>query len=551
MGVTFDRFKKTFTKKVGDDLLKARQDKVREALKELKVAVETLVAVGASPDPYKSDLHSLVVQFNNTNKQPGGNEGIYADLDEIKDEARKAAKAAKQAALSAPEANTDEKKFLVQAKCGDGKASSLRSLAETELEKDPDFLKKLSKVPGGTGVLDDLVADLKGNAKSTESQDFVKNAMLARFDIKTLSGTLNKKSLPHLYKVLTMIPESHARNNPKLADIEMHVGDGGAAYTGGKVTLNCLLDEDDSFWEDQFVCDPADGMDPSWRADGEDHSRFDCTTLHEIGHAVDDNMRFMKDRAGDDFYGGWERLTTDQVAQMVCSKSGFFTRWKKYPESILRKMVVKCLDGGVKRDAWELEKAYADKAPTVTELLNDPGVKHAEKRRSEWENLDDLPSEANDELGKAKSGFKSGLQKNTAEIIIRMILLKRVKADDAIDEVLSELKGTPAAPSEQEWDTFMKDPLFTWCVTARKYDSWKLGAAHAKDVAKMDGNCYTRDKKGWFKYSFAARAKGISKYQFNAPAEWFSELYAAFYLKKLTTAHPDYKWMLKDVHNAT
>ena len=56
MGVTLDRFKKAFGSDVGDDLLAERQRKVREALKELKAAVDTLEAVGASPVPHKDEL---------------------------------------------------------------------------------------------------------------------------------------------------------------------------------------------------------------------------------------------------------------------------------------------------------------------------------------------------------------------------------------------------------------------------------------------------------------------------------------------------------------
>ena len=53
---------------------------------------------------------------------------------------------------------------------------------------------------------------------------------------------------------------------------------------------------------------------------------------------------------------------------------------------------------------------------------------------------------------------------------------------------------------------------------------------------------------GWYRYAMSARAKCISKYQFNTPAEWFAELYSAYYLKKLPEAHPDYKWLHETVH---
>ena len=36
----------------------------------------------------------------------------------------------------------------------------------------------------------------------------------------------------------------------------------------------------------------------------------------------------------------------------------------------------------------------------------------------------------------------------------------------------------------------------------------------------------------WVGYNYAARSKGITGYQFRAPAEWFAELYAAYYSGK-------------------
>jgi len=47
----------------------------------------------------------------------------------------------------------------------------------------------------------------------------------------------------------------------------------------------------------------------------------------------------------------------------------------------------------------------------------------------------------------------------------------------------------------------------------------------------------------WVSYELAARGAGVSSYQFRAPGEWFAEAYAAFFLKKLKTGHPLYKWL--------
>ncbi len=47
----------------------------------------------------------------------------------------------------------------------------------------------------------------------------------------------------------------------------------------------------------------------------------------------------------------------------------------------------------------------------------------------------------------------------------------------------------------------------------------------------------------WTSYKFAARSKGITGYQFRAPGEWFSELYAAYHSGKLKNGNPAVSWL--------
>ena len=44
-------------------------------------------------------------------------------------------------------------------------------------------------------------------------------------------------------------------------------------------------------------------------------------------------------------------------------------------------------------------------------------------------------------------------------------------------------------------------------------------------------------------YLYAARAQGITGYQFRAPGEWFAELYAAYFAKRLKKSHPAVAWL--------
>jgi hypothetical protein len=49
----------------------------------------------------------------------------------------------------------------------------------------------------------------------------------------------------------------------------------------------------------------------------------------------------------------------------------------------------------------------------------------------------------------------------------------------------------------------------------------------------------------WVSYVAAARAKGLTGYQFRAPGEWFAELYAGWKTKKLGPRHPALDWLTK------
>ncbi|MCU0775064.1 MAG: hypothetical protein MUC74_11355 [Ideonella sp.] len=49
----------------------------------------------------------------------------------------------------------------------------------------------------------------------------------------------------------------------------------------------------------------------------------------------------------------------------------------------------------------------------------------------------------------------------------------------------------------------------------------------------------------WYGYDAGARSQGLTGYQFRSPVEWFSEIYAAYYMKKLKPSHPATVWLKK------
>jgi len=88
----------------------------------------------------------------------------------------------------------------------------------------------------------------------------------------------------------------------------------------------------------------------------------------------------------------------------------------------------------------------------------------------------------------------------------------------------------PATPAQ----TKVKD----WVATVKVGgEMWWDGTA-CKNTAVGDTVYQESYDDDWWTYSLSARTKGIHGYQFRAPAEWFAELYAAYYSKKLKDSHP-------------
>jgi hypothetical protein len=60
----------------------------------------------------------------------------------------------------------------------------------------------------------------------------------------------------------------------------------------------------------------------------------------------------------------------------------------------------------------------------------------------------------------------------------------------------------------------------------------------------IDGVVYQESyANNWHSYQFSERSKAITGYQFRAPGEWFSELYAAYHSGKLKPSHPAVSWL--------
>ena len=107
----------------------------------------------------------------------------------------------------------------------------------------------------------------------------------------------------------------------------------------------------------------------------------------------------------------------------------------------------------------------------------------------------------------------------------------------------------PQGGHQTQWDQAREDAL-AWCRSVREDAQPWEDPALSRAVA-IQGRVYQESAAGkWVSYDLAARARGISSYQFRSPGEWFAELYAAYFSKKLKPNHPSAKW-LKTFKSAT
>ncbi len=115
-----------------------------------------------------------------------------------------------------------------------------------------------------------------------------------------------------------------------------------------------------------------------------------------------------------------------------------------------------------------------------------------------------------------------------------------------LDLVLGNTPVVPPRPAVDgdKWDA-RKQQVDDWIVNATTEGVWSSEASST--AITIDKRIYhmAYAPNTWVSYLASARKRGITGYQFRAPGEWFSELFAAFKLKKLKPSHPSAGWLSK------
>ncbi|MES2642732.1 MAG: hypothetical protein V4850_24830 [Myxococcota bacterium] len=294
----------------------------------------------------------------------------------------------------------DEAMVLVKA------AHDLCRVAHTEAEMfanvvpDKGTLEAILAQPGGGKALDALVAKLGASGRDA----ILTAALEARFGVQLVLLNTHRKSVGKLYDLLKSVPKSHGRTNPSLKRIDYDSskkGTGSFDDSTKVVNLTCGRSGDGNLERLTRVneiptpdedCKPVDDTPPA---------RFDFVTLHEVGHAVDDRLGFMKGKAGDPKFAGWQDYGID-VAPAAAAAAAAFVYNVGYIEDYLAggKPLTPPLPTGTTQLDWDARgvkvKAWCDAvmlpadgqgmwwndAKSQASALN--GVVHQEAYRGRW-----------------------------------------------------------------------------------------------------------------------------------------------------------------------
>lgn len=260
-------------------------------------------------------------------------------------------------------------------------------------------------------------------------------------------------NIRRLYEVMSILPPQDTRDNQSMAIVgyEMVETQKGSLYSGGDKEVlmregNANLSAAYGFGRPHEVgvvdadCEPADQ---------EQVDFFSWNTLHEAGHAVDDQRSFMTGVAGNAAYGDWQEH-----------------------------------GGNIKPVADAIAGHYDFDATYVAQYISDAATAPA-------------------------------------------------------------LPECPANVDPEVWEQRRRQACAHVDMARAGNNPW--GSAAIAGKLNIGGRVYheSYDTGSWNSYAFAARKQAITGYQFRAPGEWFSELYAAYHSKKLKDQHPAVQWLAK------
>jgi hypothetical protein len=238
------------------------------------------------------------------------------------------------------------------------KRTAALALAEPPTQDYPGAINALNAVDKSCAAAEVKILDkvVRGMDRG-DMHDLMEKTFKERFGVelsmkdKGDSPTEEYMAVRRVYELMALVPETHSNRNPSLKKVQRIGGPGGGptqisyyesttdVFLGlgtkdsKKVVLHCGRPAPGGTNLQRGLTNPATGkIDPPIDPECElragaskSQSYFDWTTLHEIGHAIDDRKGFMKANSG---YAGWIEYGSDcsAVARAAADHFNFKTK---------------------------------------------------------------------------------------------------------------------------------------------------------------------------------------------------------------------------------
>ncbi|MCB9791970.1 MAG: hypothetical protein H6741_04515 [Alphaproteobacteria bacterium] len=430
-------------------------------------------------------------------------------------------------------------------------------------------------LPGGLQILDDMMDEVDWSANQNSDETFGLAALKARFNISKVTGDLGHIALPKLYYILSRLPDGHTRTNDHLDKVkrEKPLLEMGGLYNVTDKEIVISTRASDGLMARDWDTDVDDDVAEAHQLQGVAVKGFSHVTLHEVGHAYDHSQNFMGSRAGQADYGGWHVITRKQLADAWANEKGFYAEaaFSSIPRSFLQSYLVTELEKGDRgasaRAEWAKLTAKGRLAPDEATVRAHGPIQQAIALYRQYEDPNDAehvwPEEESDRKVIAErlvtashsDTRTSGLSKEekpayggVQQPAIRFILIDKMAPDAAIAKAIRDV--TIYVDVQPDWSALKRHAaaqIMREYHGMKKGGLWKKGASGAARYA-IGGVVYTVDKDlEPSTYMLAARAFSVSKYQWNAPAEWFAELYAYYFAGRMKPSAKHVKLFLSEL----
>lgn len=417
-----------------------------------------------------------------------------------------------------------------------------KTLATIEREgiQTPGFLFALAGM-GGRDLIDAVVrADRVSGLKR---RDFVARALSEIYGLKLEAKDWKGKALTQAWEAFRMVPMNHVVGT--VAGMERKPGAGASFTNDRNVAMGA------NFSHRKTMGDLGKGMLKSKNVYSDKmrpHNAFKAVALHEVGHGVDGRLNIMTQNQAAPDCGGW--VVFKDVAEALWAMLELLPVSAGVPQTsqllVTQEQLLATEQGKV--DAQQA--VYSEKLSAENEEIKAVGApmsgssenarRHNERRLFR--------------ISAIRQKHKSAANKDELE--------KLAKGRDAIagvvkgekDRLKIEAHGVNVAGFQQLLKGQIPaknlspntDKLIEMVQSGKP--GWNQQSAEIKTQSdRFGGRMFHASKYDdqWVSYLADKRLKeGVTKYQWRAPAEWFAELYSAFYLGALEDPqHPRLGWI--------